>query len=122
MSIVDSRGASHTLLPLPGSGGEDRHAAVSCPTAECTLKGSSGASRLAIMEPKELGPLSLCALILVAWGSWFFVAGLLASAIVLALSLPRGPAAPRPADPAAAAKSGKRGSARSDREDRQKRR
>lgn len=85
VAIVDSRQTPRRIVPLPA--GEDRtghHAVVYCPGAECILKGSSGPSQLAVREPKEIGFLSIAALLAALWGHWVMAAGV---ALFLALLL-----------------------------------
>jgi hypothetical protein len=107
ISVFDSHGAPHAIFRLPDPGGQGQHAVAFCPTTECGLKVSSGPSQLAVMEPKELGLLSLCALLLVLWGPWFFAAGLVLFVVVIVVSIPRRRAMPRSAEPAVASKGGK---------------
>jgi len=93
LSISDAKGATHTAIPLPG-GGDPRgsHAFAYCPTRECVLTGSSGASQIAIMETKEIGWLSVAALVAALWGP-FVMAGGLALFLAAATAAMRGPRA-----------------------------
>jgi hypothetical protein len=87
LEVEDSNHAVHRMVTLPG-GGQGSHGVVSCPTAQCVVKGASGASQFAIAEPKEIGVLSVAALVAAEWGQYVFAAGaLLFLASVLA---PRG--------------------------------
>ena len=70
ITAADSR-QSRRILPLPAG----HHAFVYCPARECILQGSSGPSQLAIMEPKEIGVLSIAALFAVLWGPFVPAAG-----------------------------------------------
>jgi hypothetical protein len=84
-AVTDSHQARHRIVPLPGGlDDQGHHAFVYCPTGECSLKGSIGLSQLAIMEPKEIGGLSILALTAALWGHLVMVAGAL---IFLALIL-----------------------------------
>jgi hypothetical protein len=85
-TLSDSRQQRHWIVPLPaGRDDQGDHAFVYCPAADCVLQGSSGPSQLAIMEPKEIGPLSIAALILAQWGHFVMAAGaIMFFALVLA--------------------------------------
>jgi hypothetical protein len=95
-AIADSHQARHRIVPLPlDDGGQGHHAFVYCPTGECFLKGSSGPSRLAIMEPKEIGFLSIAALIAAQWGHFVMAAGAILFVALVLAPIARGRGAPR---------------------------
>jgi hypothetical protein len=94
-AITDSHQARHGIVPLPpGDDDQGHHAFVYCPTGECFLRGSSGPSQLAIMEPKEIGSLSIAALIAALWGHFVMAAG-----VILFVALVLAPLAPARGDP-----------------------
>ena len=65
-AVADSRQARHTIVLLPsGQDHQGHHAFVYCPTGQCIINGSSGPSQFAIMEPKQIGFLSIVALVAV---------------------------------------------------------
>jgi hypothetical protein len=76
LEVEDSGHVVHRVVSLPGND-QGSHGVVSCPTAECVLKGASNASQFAIREPKEIGALSVAALIAAEWGAYVFGAGAL---------------------------------------------
>lgn len=85
-SVADSHQSRHWMVPLPAGGDpQGHHAVVYCPPGDCTLSGSSGPFQLMIMEPKEIGTLSIAALFAASWGQWVMLAGaVLFLALVLA--------------------------------------
>lgn len=90
LTVSDSRGAQHGIIPLPfGADRRGRHAVVYCPTAECVLKGSGGPSQAAVGEPKEVGILSIAALTAALCGFWLMLAAAIAFAVLVALSIAR---------------------------------
>lgn len=92
LSVVDSRHARHAVVPLPGDPDDQgHHAFVACPAGECVLQGSGGASQVAIMEPKEIGVLSIAALMAGWAGPIVMVAGLVMFLAVMAVSATRRP-------------------------------
>jgi hypothetical protein len=96
---ADSHQARHRIIPLPpGDDGQGHHAFVYCPTAECFLKGSSGPTQLAIMEPKEIGFLSITALIAALWGHYVMAAGAILFAALVLGPMARGRGAPKKAN------------------------
>lgn len=94
--IGDSHQVRHRLIPLP-PGDDDRghHAFVYCPTGECFLSGSSGPSQLVIMEPKEIGFLSITALIAALWGHFVMAAGAILFVALILGPIARGRRAPK---------------------------
>jgi hypothetical protein len=95
IAAADSR-QSHRILPLPADReGQGHHAFVYCPAGECVLRGSSGPSQLAIMEPKEIGLLSIAALLAVLWGHLVAAAGavLFLALLLVPMARARKPAA-----------------------------
>ncbi len=87
--IADSRDARHTLIPLPGHDGQGHHAFAYCPTGACVLKGANGPAPLMVMEPKEIGPLSIASLLAVLWGPFVMAAGALAFLAIVFVPLAR---------------------------------
>lgn len=68
--------ASPLTVRLPGGGGQGQPAITRC-RGECALSGTAGSSPLALMEPKEIGLLSVAALFAVLWGPYVAAAGVL---------------------------------------------
>lgn len=90
VASYDSNRAPHHVVPLPpGDNDRGHHAFVYCPAAECFLKGSTGPSQLAIMEPKEVGFLSIAALLATLWGPWTGAAGFVLFVAAFLVTVPR---------------------------------
>ncbi len=90
-AITDAHEARHRIVALPpGHDDQGRHAFVYCPTEECVLKGSSGTSQLAVMEPKAIGPLSIVALTAALWGHFVTAAGVILFLALVLVPIARG--------------------------------
>ena len=90
-AIIDAHKGRHRIVSLPpGHDDQGHHAFVYCPTAECVLKGSSGPSQLALMEPKEIGPLSIAALTAALWGHFVMAAGAILFLALVLVPIARG--------------------------------
>jgi hypothetical protein len=64
LAVIDSNGVSHAIRFL--SSGESwlpHNAFAYCPTKACTISGVADRSKLVLMEPKEIGTLSLGAML-----------------------------------------------------------
>ena len=84
--MLDSRGAMHAIIALPREDSRrPRRAFVYCPTGECTLNGSTGDERFVLNHAKEIGPLSIGALLAGRIGRHLLGLGA-ASLFVLAVS------------------------------------
>jgi hypothetical protein len=92
MAVAGARQSRHSIVALPGGAGQAHHAIVACPSGGCALTGSGGPGQLAIMEPKEIGMLSIAALLAAIGGPWAMAAG---AAVLLALLIVRLPAIAR---------------------------
>ncbi len=91
LSIVDSRGEQHGVFPIPSHDAPWQDAFASCPTRECTIVGlsdASGASGFVLMEPKEIGPLSIGAMALGQWGQYVFGSGVTLFFVTVILLIP----------------------------------
>ncbi len=85
LSVVDSRGDIHGTFLIPSHDAPWQDAFASCPTKECTIVGMSDASGFILMEPKEIGPLSIGAMALSQWGQYVFGGGVMLFFIALIL-------------------------------------
>ena len=85
LSVVDSRGDMHRTFLIPSHEAPWQDAFASCPTKECTIVGMSDMSGFVLMEPKEIGPLSIGAMALGQWGQYVFGAGVMLFCIALIL-------------------------------------
>jgi len=95
-AMADPHQARHRIIPLPpGGDGHGHHGFVYCPTGECFLQGSSGPSQLAIMEPKEIGFLSIAALVAALWGHFVMAAGAILFVALVLAPMARGRGGPK---------------------------
>jgi hypothetical protein len=91
LSVVDSHKTRHNSVSLAADPDDlGHHAFVSCPAGECVLNGSSGASQLAMMEPKEIGFLSIAALMAGLGGPFVMVSGTIMFLALVVVSAARG--------------------------------
>ncbi len=76
LSLMDSQGARHAIISFPSDdAGQPHRAFTYCPTQECTITGFADTAGLVLMEPKEIGPLSIFAVAAGQWGRHAFGAG-----------------------------------------------
>jgi hypothetical protein len=84
--IYDSQGERHKIILLPSDDVGMWHRAFAyCPTMQCTIKGFADTSTILLMEPKEIGPLSIFAIVAGQWGGYIFGAGVISFIILLIL-------------------------------------
>jgi hypothetical protein len=88
--LADVSRSQHSVVPLPSDGEAPaaRHGFAFCP-GECVLSGSSSAAQLAVMEPKEIGFLSLGALVATQWGYLVMAGGAILFVLLLVPPLAR---------------------------------
>jgi hypothetical protein len=94
---VDVEQGRHPLVPLPKSGNSVwRPVYAYCPGPECRIKGEGTSDGVAFSEPKEMGRLSLWALIVARRSPSLFIPGgvLFGCVVIVLLMKPRAPAAP----------------------------
>ncbi len=67
---------AQAIIPLPSNDDQNaHHAFVYCLTRECIVTGFADTSSFVLMEPKEIGPLSVCPLVAGQWGYLVFGVG-----------------------------------------------
>lgn len=87
-SVFDSQRIEHTIRLFPGDDDRSLHPAfVSCPTETCRITGSADRSEIVFMEPKEIGFLSIGALVASLGGPVIFGLGITFFVVLLILSL-----------------------------------
>jgi hypothetical protein len=90
-SITDANSAGRPLIRLPGDPGETAyHAVAYCPGAVCVLRGSSGPTGTIVMEPKDIGMLSIAALVAAVSGPVVFGGGVALALAGLTISWSQG--------------------------------
>ena len=74
--FIDSNNRQHGLSVLSGTGEQWQEAYVYCPGTECRIETSGTAERILFSEPKEMGALSLAALLITSNSRIFLLPGL----------------------------------------------
>jgi hypothetical protein len=78
IAVLDSRGVEHRLIALASQASWLPHNAFArCPTDACTIVGLADGARIVLLEPKEVGALSLGALLAGQAGYYLFTTGAL---------------------------------------------
>lgn len=65
LRVTDSQNAQHRLIKISGSDGGFQEVSVYCPGAECWIDATGSTERILFSEPKEMGAISLAAVLLI---------------------------------------------------------